>query len=82
MGGAAKLSFEEGVDSYVPYAGSLKDNVGLTLSKVKSTFCNCGALTIPEFQQKARLTLVSATSIVEGGAHDVILKDQNVTSPK
>ena len=82
MGGAAKLSFEEGVDSYVPYAGSLKDNVGLTLSKVKSTFCNCGALTIPEFQQKARLTLVSATSIVEGGAHDVVLKDQNVTSPK
>ena len=28
-----KLSFEEGVDSYVPYAGSLKDNVGLSLSK-------------------------------------------------
>ena len=63
MGGAAKLSFEEGVDSYVPYAGSLKDNVGLTLSKVKSTFCNCGALTIPEFQQKARLTPVSYTHL-------------------
>ena len=37
--------------------------------------CNCGALTIPELQQKAKLTMVSATSIVEGGAHDVILKD-------
>ena len=82
MGGAAKLSFEEGVDSYVPYAGPLKDNVALTLSKVKSTFCNCGALSIPEFQQKARLTRVSATSIVEGGAHDVVLKDKNVTAPK
>ncbi len=75
MGGEKKLSFEEGVDSYVPYAGRLKDNVALTLSKVKSTMCNCGALTIPEFQQKAKLTLVSATSIVEGGAHDVIRKD-------
>ena len=75
MGGEKKLSFEEGVDSYVPYAGRLKDNVALTLSKVRSTMCNCGALSIPEFQQKAKLTLVSATSIVEGGAHDVIQKD-------
>ena len=75
LGGDKKLSFEEGVDSYVPYAGSLRDNVALTLSKVRSTMCNCGALTIPEFQQKAKLTMVSATSIVEGGAHDVIRKD-------
>lgn len=76
LGGAQKLSFEEGVDSYVPYAGPLKDNVSLTLSKIRSTMCNCGALTIPELQEKARLTLVSATSIVEGGAHDVIVKDK------
>ena len=75
MGGSAKLSFEEGVDSLVPYAGSLKDNVGLTLSKVRSTMCNCGALTIPELQKKAKITLVSATSIVEGGAHDVMLRN-------
>ncbi len=75
LGGDKKLSFEEGVDSYVPYAGTLKDNVGLSLSKVRSTMCNCGALTIPELQQKAKLTLVSATSIIEGGAHDVIQKD-------
>ena len=77
MGGASKLSFEEGVDSYVPYAGSLKDNVRMTLNKVKSTMCNCGALTIPELQEKAKITLVSATSIIEGGAHDVVLKDKN-----
>ena len=75
LGGDKKLSFEEGVDSYVPYAGSLKDNVSLSLSKVRSTMCNCGALTILELQKKAKLTLVSATSIVEGGAHDVIQKD-------
>ena len=76
LGGDKKLSFEEGVDSYVPYAGSLKDNVALSLSKVKSTMCNCGALSIPELQEKAVLTLVSATSIVEGGAHDVIQKNK------
>ena len=77
MGGASKLSFEEGVDSYVPYAGSLKDNVSQTLSKVRSTMCNCGALSIPELQDKAKLTLVSSTSIIEGGAHDVILKESS-----
>ena len=79
LGGDKKLSFEEGVDSYVPYAGSLKDNVAMSLAKVKSTMCNCGALTIPELQEKAVLTLVSATSIVEGGAHDVIQKEKSNT---
>ena len=75
MGGASKLSFVEGVDSYVPYAGSLKENVAESLYKVRSTMCNCGCVTIPELQKNARLTLVSATSIVEGGVHDVIQKD-------
>ena len=75
LGGSKKLSFEEGVDSYVPYAGSLKDGVNATLAKVRSTMCNCGALSIPELQEKARLTVVSSTSIVEGGSHDVILKN-------
>ena len=77
LGGAKSLHFVEGVDSYVPYAGHLKDNVALTLTKIRATMCNCGALTIPEFQEKAKLTLVSSTSIVEGGAHDVVLKDSN-----
>lgn len=76
MGGDGKLSFEEGVDSYVPYAGTLKDNVTLSLNKVKSTMCNCGVLDIPALQSDSKLTLVSATSIVEGGAHDVILKEK------
>ncbi len=77
LGGAAKLSFEEGVDSYVPYAGALSDNVERTLAKIRSTMCSCGAITIPEFQEKATLTLVSSVSIVEGGAHDVIPKPTN-----
>lgn len=76
LGGASKLSFEEGVDSYVPYAGKLSDNVRQSLAKVKSTMCNCGAKSIPELQKKAKLTLVSSVSIVEGGAHDVVLKSK------
>ena len=74
LGGKAKLSFEEGVDSYVTYAGPLHDNVEKSLYKVKSTMCNCGAITIEELQEKAKMTLVSAVSIVEGGYHDVMLK--------
>ena len=77
LGGDKKLSFEEGVDSYVPYAGPLKENVDKSLAKVRSTMCNCGVLSIPELQKRAKLTLVSSTSIVEGGAHDVVLKDNN-----
>lgn len=77
MGGAAKLSFVEGVDCYVPYAGALHDNLAITLSKIRSTMCNCGALSIDELQQKAKLTLVSSVSIVEGGAHDVLVKDKS-----
>lgn len=80
MGGDKKLSFEEGVDSYVPYAGKLSDNVKLSLQKVKSTMCNCGLMSIKELQEKAKITLVSATSIIEGGAHDVITKDAKGTN--
>ena len=76
MGGSkTKLAFEEGVDSYIPYAGKLKDNLDITLSKVRSTMCNCGSTTIEELHKNARLTIVSAVSIREGGAHDVITKD-------
>ncbi len=77
LGGDKKLSFVEGVDSYVPYAGPLRDGVQNSLLKIRSTMCNCGALTLPELKEKARLTLVSATSLVEGGAHDVVLKEPN-----
>ena len=74
LGGSTKLSFEEGVDSYVTYAGSLHDNVEASLYKVKSTMCNVGVITIPDLQRDAKLTLVSSVSIVEGGAHDVTLR--------
>ena len=74
LGGKNKLAFEEGVDSYVTYAGSLHDNVEKSLYKVKSTMCNCGVTSIPQLQAEARITRVSATSIVEGGYHDVTLR--------
>ena len=74
LGGKSKLSFEEGVDSYVTYAGPLHDNVAKSLYKVKSTMCNIGVTNIPDLQKNSRLTLVSATSIVEGGYHDVTLR--------
>ena len=76
LGGSTKLSFEEGVDSYVTYAGSLHDNVEASLYKVKSTMCNVGVLNIPDLQRDAKLTLVSSVSIVEGGAHDVTLRNK------
>lgn len=76
MGGEATMKFEEGVDSYVPYAGKLKDNINITIDKIKSTMCSCGVTSIPDLQKNAKITLVSSTSIVEGGAHDVVLKEQ------
>ena len=75
MGGKTGMKFEEGVDSYVPYAGKLKDNLEITLGKIKSTMCSCGSTTIAKFKETAKITLVSSTSIIEGGAHDVILKE-------
>ena len=77
--GSSGLSFEEGVDSYVPYAGSLHNNLPVTLHKIRTVMCNCGALTLREFQQKARITLISAMSLTEGGAHDVYLKNNTGT---
>ncbi|MDR1500419.1 MAG: IMP dehydrogenase, partial [Tannerellaceae bacterium] len=75
MGGAEALKFEEGVDSYVPYAGKMKDNLNITLGKIKATMCSCGSINIEELQRQAKITLVSSTGIVEGGAHDVMLKE-------
>ena len=74
-GNKTKLTFEEGVDSYIPYAGSLKENLNVTIEKIKSTMCNCGATSIKKLQENATLTIVSNVSIREGSYHDVIAKD-------
>jgi len=80
LGGDKKMSFEEGVDSYVPYAGSLHDNVTMSMSKIRHTMCNCGCLNISELQKNAKLTLVSQASIQEGSSHDVIVKNTSIQS--
>ncbi|MBO7620529.1 MAG: IMP dehydrogenase, partial [Victivallales bacterium] len=73
--GKKTLPFVEGVDSYVPYAGQLHTTLNITLAKIRHTMCNCGVLSIPELQKNAKLTLVSSVSLVEGGAHDVLIRD-------
>ena len=80
MGGSDSLKFEEGVDSFVPYAGKLKDNLNITLGKIKSTMNSCGVISLDDLKQNAKITLVSSTSIVEGGAHDVVVKDSRNTN--
>ena len=73
-----RMHFEEGVDSYVPYAGKLKDNLDISLTKMRATLCSCGSTNLQEFRDTARLVLVSSTSIIEGGAHDVIAKESDI----
>ena len=75
-----QLAFEEGVDGYVPYAGSLASNLKQTLAKIKATMCNCGALDVPELRRRARLTVVSATSLREGGMHDILQKERELVT--
>jgi len=67
------LVFEEGVDSFVPYAGTLQGNITKMIFKLSHTFCHCGALSIQELHKKARLTVVSEHSLREGSAHDVTI---------
>ncbi len=74
-GETGKMAFEEGVDSYVPYAGKLKDNLNNSLAKMKATMCSCGSTTLEEFRNRSRLVMVSSTSLIEGGAHDVITRE-------
>ncbi len=80
MGGSENLKFEEGVDSFVPYAGKLKDNLDITLGKIKSTMSSCGVKDLTDLKANAKITLVSSTSIIEGGAHDVVVKDSRSTN--
>jgi IMP dehydrogenase len=80
MGGSEQLKFEEGVDSFVPYAGKLKDNLAITVGKIKATMSSCGVMDLDDLKQNAKITLVSSTSIIEGGAHDVVVKDSRSTN--
>ena len=78
LGGDKKgMSFEEGVDSYVPYAGTLKDNVDLTLSQGDVHHVQLRRADHPRAAGEGEAhRWCPSTSIVEGGAHDVVLKDK------
>jgi IMP dehydrogenase len=69
------LVFEEGVDGYVPYAGSLYGNVGVSLAKITSTMVSCGSTTLRQFHDSAKLVEVSRQSYLQD-TEDVRLRDQ------
>ncbi len=73
------LKFEEGIDGYVPIAGSVKDVLEVSLAKLKSTMCNCGALSLGEFKDNAILTRISEQTFIEGGTSNVVRIDKEVS---
>ncbi|MFP4162495.1 MAG: IMP dehydrogenase [Chitinispirillaceae bacterium] len=72
------LKFEEGVDAYVPVVGSVREVLGVTTSKLKSTMCNMGSLTVKEFADNAVLTRISEQSFVESGTSNVLSLDKDI----
>jgi IMP dehydrogenase len=70
--------FEEGIDAYVPVLGSVREIMGVTTAKLKSTMCNMGSLTLREFAEKAVLTRISEQSFVEGGTSNVLTLDKDI----
>ncbi|MCL1946632.1 MAG: IMP dehydrogenase [Chitinivibrionia bacterium] len=72
------MKFEEGVDAYVPAAGSLSEVLDISLSKLKATMCNNGSLTLKEFTENAVLTRISEQSFVESGTGNVVKLNANV----
>ncbi len=77
---AEQLIFEEGVDAYVPYSGTLSDKMEVSLVKLKSTMCNVGVLSLKEMHEKAQLTKVSEMTVVEGGTSTVEMLDRMQTN--
>ena len=74
-GQGTNLIFEEGVDGYVPYAGSLYENVSVTLAKITSTMVSCGSTTLRQFHDSATLVEVSHQSYLQN-VEDVRLRDR------
>jgi IMP dehydrogenase len=67
-GQSTTLLFEEGVDGYVPYVGSLYDTVAVTLAKLKATMVSCGSTTLQEFRRDATAVEISQQSIEQNSA--------------
>jgi IMP dehydrogenase len=75
-----KLTFEEGVDGFVPYAGYLSDVVGNSMTVIGSTMCNLGCSNIPDLHKNATLQRRSLASMREGKPHDVELRSDSLGS--
>jgi IMP dehydrogenase len=65
--------FVEGVEGFVEYAGKLRDNLGETVAKIRSSMSSCGVADIPALHQRAELEIVSGLSIREGKVHDIYM---------
>lgn len=61
----------EGIESFVPYKGPVKNSVELWTANIRSGMSYCNARTIPELWKKARFVRVSPMGFKENGAHDV-----------
>ena len=72
------LKFEEGIDAYVPIVGTVKEVLGVTIEKLRSTMCNMGSITLREFTEKTVLTRISEQSFVEGGTSNVLSLDKDL----
>jgi IMP dehydrogenase len=74
-GSKSRLMFEEGVEGYVPYAGELSKGLSETVAKVKSTFSNCGSVTIAQLRETARLVAASPASMQQASFHTILVPD-------
>ncbi len=64
--------FEEGIDGFVPYVGSIYDFLPLSRKRLEATFSSTGASTIDEFHKLAVLELQSPLARIDGQVHDMM----------
>jgi len=67
-----QAEFLEGVEGFVEYAGKLRDNLPELTGKVRAAMASCGCATLSELHENAEVESVSALSIREGKAHDIM----------
>lgn len=63
----------EGVESIVPYKGSLAQVIGMMEANIKSGLSYCGAHNIKELWKNAQFIRVTSSGVKENGSHSVIL---------
>ena len=79
-GQASDTFFEEGVEGYVPYAGSIYDHVPLSKKRLEAALHATGASTIDEFHKSAVLEQQSPLAQMDGKVHHVVQSDTPLES--